>query len=64
MPICATDLTFNPTGTKRTYISKNFEQASEVVPLSDENEVAEKGEGAGMAARYARETNQLSVNST
>ncbi|WP_137390935.1 ATP-binding protein [Rhodoligotrophos defluvii] len=58
-----TDLIFNPSGAKRANISKNLEVAPEIIPLRDENEVADKGI-AGKAARYVRETNQLFVNLT
>lgn len=62
-PITPTDLIFNPAGTKRANISKNLEQAPEIIPLNDEEEVAEKGL-TSKAARYVRETNQLFVNLT
>lgn len=62
-PISPTDLIFNPAGTKRANISKNLEQAPEIILLRDEEEVAEKGI-TGKAARYVRETNQLFVNLT
>lgn len=62
-PISPTDLIFNPAGAKRANISKNLEQAPEIIPLRDEEEVAEKGI-TGKAARYVRETNQLFVNLT
>ncbi len=62
-PISPTDLIFNPAGAKRATISKNLEQAPEIIPLRDEDEVAEKGI-TGKAARYVRETNQLFVNLT
>ncbi|MRX37236.1 hypothetical protein [Aminobacter sp. MDW-2] len=62
-PISPTDLIFNPAGAKRANISKNLEQAPEIIPLRDEDEVAEKGI-TGKAARYVRETNQLFVNLT
>ncbi|MXN63282.1 hypothetical protein GR183_00060 [Stappia sp. GBMRC 2046] len=58
-----TDLIFNPAGAKRANISKNLEVAPEIIPLRDEDEVAEKGI-SGKAARYVRETNQLFVNLT
>ncbi|MCQ2002861.1 ATP-binding protein [Rhizobium sp. NRK18] len=61
--VSATDLIFNPTGAKRANISKNLEVAPEIIPLRDEDEVAEKGI-TGKAARYIRETNQLFVNLT
>ena len=62
-PISPTDLIFNPAGAKRANISKNLEQAPEIIPLRDEDDVAEKGI-TGKAARYVRETNQLFVNLT
>jgi hypothetical protein len=61
--ITPTDLVFNPAGAKRATISKNLEQAPEIIPLRDEDEIAEK-EISGKAARYFRETNQLFVNLT
>jgi hypothetical protein len=62
-PISPTDLIFNPAGAKRANISKNLEQAPEIIPLRDEQDVADKGI-TGKAARYVRETNQLFVNLT
>lgn len=62
-PISPTDLIFNPAGAKRANISKNLEQAPEIIPLTDEDEVEQKGI-TGKAARYVRETNQLFVNLT
>lgn len=62
-PITPTDLIFNPAGAKRANISKNLEQAPEIIPLNDPDEVAEKGL-TSKAARYIRETNQLFVNLT
>ena len=62
-PISPTDLIFNPGGAKRADISKNLEQAPEIIALRDEEDVAEKGI-TGKAARYVRETNQLFVNLT
>lgn len=56
-----TDLIFNPTGAKRANISKNLEQAPEIITLREEDEISEKGI-SGKAARYVRETNQLFVN--
>ena len=38
-----------------------MEQAPEIIPLRDEDEIADK-EISGKAARYFRETNQLFVN--
>lgn len=63
MPISPTDLIFNPVGAKRANISKNLEQAPEIIALRNEEDVTEKGI-AGKAARYVRETNQLFVNLT
>lgn len=60
-PISPTDLIFNPAGAKRANISKNLEQAPEIIPLRDEDEVGEKGI-TSKAAKYVRETNQLFVN--
>jgi hypothetical protein len=62
-PVSPTDLIFNPTGAKRANISKNLEQAPEIIPLRDEQDIADKNI-AGKAARYVRETNQLFVNLT
>lgn len=62
-PISPTDLIFNPAGAKRANISKNLEQAPEIIPLRDPEDVAEKGI-TSKAARYVRETNQLFVNLT
>ncbi|WP_238123313.1 MULTISPECIES: hypothetical protein [unclassified Xanthobacter] len=62
-PTSPTDLIFNPAGAKRANISKNLEQAPEIIPLRDEDDVAEKGI-TGKSARYVRETNQLFVNLT
>ena len=61
--ITPTDLIFNPAGAKRASISKNLEQAPEIIPLRDEDDIAEK-EITGKAARYFRETNQLFINLT
>lgn len=63
IPTNPTDLIFNPAGAKRASISRNLEQAPEIIALRDEEEVAEKGI-TGKAARYVRETNQLFVNLT
>lgn len=62
-PTTPTDLVFNPAGTKRATISRNLEQAPEIIPLREEDDIAEK-EITGKAARYFRETNQLFVNLT
>lgn len=62
-PISPTDLIFNPGGAKRADISKNLEQAPEIIPLRDPEQVEEKGI-TSKAARYVRETNQLFVNLT
>jgi hypothetical protein len=62
-PVTPTDLIFNPAGAKRANISKNLEQAPEIIPLRNPEDVEEKGI-AGKAARYVRETNQLFVNLT
>lgn len=55
------DLVFSVSGAKRANISKNLEQAPEIIPLRTEEEVSER-EISGKAARYYRETNQLFVN--
>jgi hypothetical protein len=62
-PLNPTDLIFNPAGVKRANISKNLEQAPEIIPLRNEEDIAEKGI-TGKAARYVRETNQLFINLT
>lgn len=62
-PTTPTELIFNPTGAKRANISKNMEHAPEIIPLRDEDEVAEKG-FSGKAAKYVRESNILFVNMT
>lgn len=62
-PVSPTDLIFNPAGAKRANISKNLEQAPEIIPLREEVDVADKGI-TGKAARYVRETNTLFVNLT
>jgi hypothetical protein len=62
-PISPTDLVFNAAGAKRANISKNLEQAPEIIPLRDPDDVAEK-ELTSKAARYVRETNQLFINMT
>lgn len=62
-PIRPTDLIFNQAGVKRANISKNMEQAPEIIPLRDEAEAIEK-DIEGKAARYIRETNSLFVNLT
>lgn len=60
-PIKPTELIYNPLGAKRSLISKNMEQAPEIFPLYDDDEIAEK-EIVGKAARYFRETNVLYIN--
>jgi len=62
-PVTPTDLIFNPAGAKRANISKNLEQAPDIIALRDEDDVADKGI-TGKAARYVRETNTLFVNLT
>jgi hypothetical protein len=62
-PVTPTDLIFNSAGVKRANISKNLEQAPEIIPLRDEEEAKEK-DIEGKAARYIRETNSLFVNLT
>ena len=56
-----TDFMFNPAGAKRANLTKNMEQAPEIIQLRDDDDIAEK-ELTGKAARYYRETNQLFVN--
>lgn len=60
-PASPTDLIFNPGGAKRADISKNLEQAPEIIPLKDPVDIEDKGI-TSKAARYVRETNQLFVN--
>lgn len=55
------DLVYNPSGARRASVSKNMEQAPEIIQLRDDDQIEEK-EIAGKAARYFRETNQLFVN--
>lgn len=60
-PASPIDLVYNPTGARRASVSKNMEQAPEIIQLRDDDQIEEK-EIAGKAARYFRETNQLFVN--
>jgi hypothetical protein len=62
-PVTPTELIFNPGGAKRANISKNLEQAPEIILLREAEDVSEKAI-TGKAARYVRETNQLFVNLT
>jgi hypothetical protein len=56
-----TDLTVIPSGAKRAEIYKNLERAPEIIPLSDDEEIEEKGL-KGRAARFVMEAGQLFVN--
>ena len=60
-PIRPTDLIHNPTGARKASISKNMEQAPEVYPLYEDEEIAGK-DIVGKAARYFRETNILYIH--
>lgn len=62
-PVSPTDLIFNSEGAKRSNISKNLEQAPEIIPLRDADDVAERGL-TSKAAKYVPEANQLFVNLT
>jgi len=61
--VSPTDLIFNSEGAKRSNISKNLEQAPEIIPLRDADDVAERGL-TSKAAKYVPEANQLFVNLT
>jgi hypothetical protein len=50
-----------PTGAKRAELFKNIERAPDIIPLSDEAEIEEKGL-KGRAARYVMESGLLFVN--
>jgi hypothetical protein len=56
-----TDLTVIPTGAKRAVMFKNLERAPEIILLSEEAEIEEKGL-RGRAARFVMEVGQLFVN--
>lgn len=55
------DLAFSGAGAKRANISKNLEQAPDIYPIREDEEIESHGI-AGKAARYSRETNTLFVN--
>ncbi len=56
-----TDLSVLPTGARRAEMFKNLERAPEIIPLTTEEEIDEKGL-KGRAARYVMEAGQLFVN--
>lgn len=56
-----TDLSILPAGTKRAEMFKNIERAPEIIPLTTDEEIDEKGL-KGRAARYVMEAGQLFVN--
>jgi hypothetical protein len=56
-----TDLSVLPTGAKRAELFKNLERAPEIIPLTTEEEIEEKGL-KGRAARYVMEASTLFVN--
>jgi hypothetical protein len=56
-----TDLSVLPTGAKRAEMFKNLERAPEIIPLSADDEIEEKGL-KGRAARFVMEAGQLFVN--
>jgi len=56
-----TDLSILPTGAKRAEMFKNLERAPEIIPLTTDEEIDEKGL-KGRAARYVMEAGQLFVN--
>ena len=56
-----TDLSVLPTGARRAEMFKNLERAPEIIPLTTEEEIDEKGL-KGRAARYVMEASQLFVN--
>jgi hypothetical protein len=56
-----TDLSVLPTGAKRAEMFKNLERAPEIIPLTTEEEIEEKGL-KGRAARYVMEAGTLFVN--
>ncbi len=57
----ATDLSVLPTGAKRAEMFKNVERAPEIILLSEEAEIEEKGI-KGRAARFVMESGMLFVN--
>lgn len=61
--VSPTDLIFNSEGAKRSNISKNLEQAPEIIPLRDADDVEERGL-TSKAAKHVPEANQLFVNLT
>jgi hypothetical protein len=56
-----TDLSVLPTGAKRAEMFKNLERAPEIIPLTEDEEIEEKGL-KGRAARFVMEAGQLFVN--
>jgi hypothetical protein len=56
-----TDLSILPTGAKRAEMFKNLERAPEIIPLTTDEEIEEKGL-KGRGARYVMEAGQLFVN--
>jgi hypothetical protein len=56
-----TDLAVLPTGAKRAEMFKNLERAPEIIPLSEDDEIEQKGL-KGRAARFVMEAGQLFVN--
>jgi hypothetical protein len=56
-----TDLTIIPTGAKRAVMFKNLERAPEIILLTEDAEIEEKGI-RGRAARFVMEAGQLFVN--
>jgi hypothetical protein len=56
-----TDLSILPTGAKRAEMFKNLERAPEIIPLTTDEEIDEKGL-RGRAGRYVMEAGQLFVN--
>ena len=56
-----TDLSVIPTGAKRAEMFKNIERAPEIILLSEESEIEEKGI-KGRAARFVMESGLLFVN--
>lgn len=57
----ATDLAILPTGAKRAEMFKNAERAPDIIQLTTDEEIEEKGL-KGRAARYVMEAGQLFVN--
>jgi hypothetical protein len=55
------DLTVLPLGAKRAEMFKNLERAPEIIPLTSDADIEEKGI-KGRAARYVMEAGQLFVN--